>query len=1592
MKTTAKRSYGLLLPALMTLAVFTGYARKLWLERATTPKKNQPVFNLKTKTANPSAPLQTGGSFDLTQSSVLSGGGTSSGGNITLLDAVGYPLAGLSTGGTYTLTDGFLPVGPTASGVITVNTTADAVAADGLCSLREAITAANTNSAFGGCAAGTAGLDNIVFNLPGGGTSSIALLSALPAIMEPVTIDGATGGATRIELNGINAGSSANGLLITAGNSTLSSLVINRFSLRGIYIQTGGGNTVQNCYIGLNSAGNVGAGNGQEGIIIDGSSGNVIGGTTPGTRNVVSGNNRGGVYITNSSANNQVLGNYIGTNAAGTAGILNEDGVVLENSSNNVVGGAATGAGNLIAFNRQSGVLLIGTTSVRNRVSGNLISSNGARGIALTAAYPPVAAPTANDAGDADTGTNNLQNFPVINAVTAAGLLTGTIDSTIAASAYPLRLEFFANTFCDPSGNGEGEVFLGSVSQAAPGAFTFNFTPVAGKPFITATATDNNGNTSEFSACRMVGNAPAQNIIVNTTADTVAADGGCSLREAIQAVNVRGTVNECSASASGPYTITFNIPGTGTPTINVGNALPAIIEPVTIDGGAARVELNGGNLGANRPGLNITAGNSTVRALVINRFSGAGIQISGQGGNTLQNCLIGLNAAGTAAQGNDRGIVIDNVPNNLIGGTTASARNVIAGNAFDGVQINGLSAMGNLVLGNFIGTDVTGTLDLGNNRAGVKITDGQSNIIGGSQTETRNVIAGNNGCGVEINQVTASGNEVLGNYIGTNAGGTAAIANGTGVCINAARNNNIGGSAGTTPGGTCTGACNLISGNTQANVSILNAPATGNRVIGNLIGLNAAGTVALANPGKGVDIVGASDNIIGGTMPALRNVISGHASGAGVSISSASNNQVRGNYIGTNAAGTGEVANAIGVSRVESSLGTGQNNVIGGADAGMGNVISGNTSAGIQLQGQNDFVWGNLIGLRADGVSALGNGVGINLNNGTAQNNIIGDTDIRPGACSGKCNKIAFNLQQGVLISTNGNTGNRIIGNSIFSNGALGIDLAPTGVTPNDPDDGDSGPNGLQNFPVISAALTLGSGDNRTTTFQGTLNSATSTLYRIEFFSNTTCDAGNNCEGQNFLGFTNVTTDGAGNAVINVTLPTPSGIAAGNFVTATATDVTAMNTSEFSAGIPVFSFNPATAAFNRFTGTGSFTLATEATISWTAVSSAPWLIVATPAGRGNGTVGFSLAANPNDRLRTATINVNGNFFIVTQTGTTGMIVLEDFAIGNATFVPGQNWTITDGGTNGGVEARWNNQNPCNRRPGGQFTPSFAIADAGCAKTTQMNEYLFTPPFNATGLGTVTIQFINQFDWDASAPNIRGDVDVSIDGGMNWTNVLRLEGKDYGVPTPDTQTIDITDKIRTKPDNVLVRMHYYDNSPGSAPFLPENPPENQKTLSPTSDLFGYWAVDFTIAGYGINPLTASVSGNGGAGSLKITVPPTDQPSLRAWSVTSNAAWITNVTPASGTTETTVTYQVAPNPGSTSRTGTLTITGNNGFTATHTVTQSSGNCPAITVNPATLTAGTQGTAYNQTFTQTGGSGTIPWAISAGALPADLTINSG
>lgn len=416
--------------------------------------------------------------------------------------------------------------------------------------------------------------------------------------------------------------------------------------------------------------------------------------------------------------------------------------------------------------------------------------------------------------------------------------------------------------------------------------------------------------------------------------------------------------------------------------------------------------------------------------------------------------------------------------------------------------------------------------------------------------------------------ITGSGNNVvIGNFIGTNAAGTAAETNrGAGVKIVDSPGNRI--------GGTLPADRNVISGNRGTvdtgfgEITIQGNPAADNLVQGNFLGVDAAGTMALdpdpsISSGSGVSVTNAPGTVIGGTAAGAGNVISGNEA-SGISLSNAGGTIVRGNLIGTDVTGTLDLGNGLsGISVTGNSTAT-----IGGTTEGAGNVVSGNDLSGVFLQGidAGSLVAGNFIGTDRTRLRIIPNGTAGNPNTGTgvlisSSGNTVG------GVVAGAGNTIAFNTGVGVGVTSA--TGNRILGNSIFANAGLGTDLSMDGVTANDPSDTqtgvpgdtDTGSNNHQNFPqVLDATRTASS-----TSVQGFLDTQPGT-YRVEVFANDAADPSGHGEGQTFLGFTDVVVPATG--VEAWFLNDAPLVAPGQFITATATDAQG-NTSEFGSGFLV---------------------------------------------------------------------------------------------------------------------------------------------------------------------------------------------------------------------------------------------------------------------------------------------------------------------------------------------------------------------------------------------------------------------------------------
>ncbi len=690
--------------------------------------------------------------------------------------------------------------------------------------------------------------------------------------------------------------------------------------------------------------------------------------------------------------------------------------------------------------------------------------------------------------------------------------------------------------------------------------------------------------------------APLAHFYVNTSGDDAddnqgdgichTAQGTCTLRAAIQEANAHTGADEIDFNSI----VAHIIPN---------SPLPDSTEALTIDGTTNAlndhlVYLEGQNAGLGISGLTIGS-SSVVRGMVVSHFrfdgvgGGFGVAIDGS------NSIVEGNILGTvdgSTNGNEAAGVVaaTGAANNIIGGSVYSVtRNILSGNQMHGVQIGEPTgpANNNRIIGNYIGLNREGSATAGNGQAGVIIA-----AMSSANTVEDNVISGNTICGISI-QDAGTGNAVWGNKIGTDAAGLVPIPNGvSGMGGNGVQ---IVRTSGSSVGGTTENERNVIAGNygsgvamwqpTTAQVAPWSAQgdlpslvfartpagspppalpgavqATENNIVaGNYIGVKADASGPLGNDRFGVVITNGSSNTVGGIVENAGNVISDNGY-YGVAIAAdggtAIGNTVSGNRIGTDP--TGNVVDPDALPGTGDEWNNGLDgvyirqasyNLIGGTEAYAANVIGGNMH-GVYIEGagaQHNQVQGNRIG-EGPQMTDIGNQRGgVFLTGGTSDNFIGGDA-------TGEGNIIAYNGGRGVVVESG--TRNRIVGNAIFSNERLAIDLGDDYVTLNDFQDADSGANDLQNYPEITAF----SG----TTISGTLSAKPLASYAIDFYAYRACRTSLSGFGaaHEYLGrLASLSTDDKGEAsfVWNSPRTIPSGYA----VSATATDANG-NTSEIS--------------------------------------------------------------------------------------------------------------------------------------------------------------------------------------------------------------------------------------------------------------------------------------------------------------------------------------------------------------------------------------------------------------------------------------------
>jgi len=944
--------------------------------------------------------------------------------------------------------------------------------------LREAILAANAHP----------GLDTIVFDIPGSGVHTIRPLSALPAITDPVVLDGYSQPGTRIntlevgdnavlliELDGTNAGL-ASGLTISAGKSTVKGLAINSFAYHGIDITANGNNVIAGNFIGTDVTGTLSRGNGREGyykaaeypsdVFLDarwyagiaihgGSQFNRVG--TDGDewndlaeRNIISGNQLIGVRIFGANTNhNVVAGNYIGTDASGDGALANGAvGVNLSRSAKfNRIGTDGDGQGdgaerNIISGNGEAypfavcGLSIVHKGTDNNVVAGNYIGTNadgterlgnGRDGIGIGIAYGP----NGNRIGSDLDGRfdDNERNVISGNAYVGVDIIGPAIGNVVAGN--------YIGTTCtgtDPMGNGyEANVY--SI-YSTPGGIAIR------------------GGQNNY----VVGNVVSGNEI--TYLGWGGGGVGISLRD-----DARG---------------------------------------------------------------NVVAGN-----------------------------YVGVDKTGTTPLPNQgAGILINNATGNFVGtdgnGFDDEAEgNVISANGDGGVTLEN-AAFGNVVAGNRIGLDVMGTMSLGNTGHGILVRQfSQFNRIGTngdaiSDHAERNIISGNSMSGVSIIGSTTSLNVVAGNLIGAALDLTPLGNGGDGVRIQqGAQANQIG--AGNP--------CQIV----------VEAENFTSRVSSSV---NTWQIIPDERSGV-VPRVGARDGKYLQTLPDSGGASGNPGTWVGATVTYSVFVPTSGQYrLYARWDGHDGASDSLYASILELRDGAGGQadwyRYSHSADANFttipwdgvgqfeGTSTSGSNVPTLWTFGTPGYYTVSFL-MREDG-SALDAFV---LQPATMLAPVGYGPPASPVETSLMSNWIAFNGGSGVSVLDDSSMRNTIRANNILSNGGLGVDLGGDGVTPNDPGDGDTGPNMRQNFPVLRLAEA-----GTTTRVVGTLNGQVGTAFHIDFYANAVVDSSGHGEGERYLGSSIVIVDDDGEVDFEVFLTAMTQTS--DWISAIATD-SAGNTSELSA-------------------------------------------------------------------------------------------------------------------------------------------------------------------------------------------------------------------------------------------------------------------------------------------------------------------------------------------------------------------------------------------------------------------------------------------
>ncbi|MBK8464960.1 MAG: hypothetical protein IPL32_03940 [Chloracidobacterium sp.] len=965
------------------------------------------------------------------------------------------------------------------------------------CSLRAAIETANANE----------GPDEILFNIPGGGTHTISPITQLPSLSETATIDATTqpgyAGSPLIELSG-NSTLGGIGFVAGSNNSVLRGMAINRFGA-GVGIETSGV-SVERCYFGLspdgspagttadnviaisistaaasnNTIGGVGnlgnvisnsnfgvgisagaSGNKVFGnnigtnaagtsampngnaVVIQGANGNQIGGETVGQGNLISGNTTVGVLVTANSSTNTITGNKIGTNVSGTEAVANGVGVAIGSSTNNRVGSETAGMGNLISGNTAFGIA-IGANASGNTIVGNLIGTNAGG----TSALANLAGVVIEDSDDNDVGLETANSGNLISGNTTVGvaLRTNASNNRIAGNKIGTTLN---GTSVLP--NGQHGIFVDTGAEENK---------------LRSNVVGGHNLTNESGGIVLGPDAGTENYVTENSIGVVGNLGTTALP------NKYGVVcfadgQFIGSSLEGGNRISHNEKA-GIWVASVEGGPNPVVENNTIT--KNMVGTNGTNdLGNGEFGVWLSGSvknNPVVQNLVSGNAIGIAVTDGGES-NSIGVNRIGMSENDNSAIPNDIGIWIRQSTDTLI------SANAIAGNTIG------------ILLGTNIGFGETNSLIERYN------TDPSRKDRTGAEF--------------------TSGNRVMANRIGTSNNNTV-IPNKTGIAVGENARSNLIGIPGepynSIVGNTDAPGFGIFLGTLAANPSEESLPQF-NTFQRNLIGLGPNQT-SIANT-KGFVLIRAKENTIGGTSDETANVIVGSTQEGLVLADGTYENTILKNFIGVLPPAMRNQPKKVNSEREP-------------------NGTYGNGSHGILVE------------------------------NG-ASGNILGGETSATGLV------ISDNVGNGIRLASNAGIGNRMGANSISNNALPGIDLGGDGVTPNDPTDADVGPNNLQNYPAFVFSI---SGGNLIVNYQVDSALANSnygtTGLTVQFYKADGSGAGVSSLGSDQYTASDYSNGSPGFKKKNLGNAAALGFMAGDTMTATATDADG-NSSEFSPAV-----------------------------------------------------------------------------------------------------------------------------------------------------------------------------------------------------------------------------------------------------------------------------------------------------------------------------------------------------------------------------------------------------------------------------------------